>query len=60
MWITFRKLSTITGMSTQQLSKTNQGKTSKVSFKTIEKLLSELGCSPNDLFIVKKNGEEKA
>lgn len=59
-WLTFKQLSTITGISTQQLSNINREKTNKVSFNTIEKLLMGLHCSPNDLFVVEKNGKEKA
>lgn len=59
-WITFKKLSIITGISTQQLSNINRQKTDKVSFNTVAKLLTGLQCSPNDLFVVEKNGKEKA
>ncbi len=49
--ITVKKLSELTWLSQQQLSTIKHGRTTKISFKTLEKFLEVFECEPNDLFI---------
>ena len=50
--ITLRKLSTLTGISTQALSNIKNGKTKRIELQTIGLLAKALDCSPNDLIKV--------
>lgn len=53
--MTIKDLSEKTHLSEQQLCLIKHGKTKKISFSVLEKLLQTFGCEPNDLFTFFKN-----
>lgn len=54
--LTLRQLSKLTGLSTQALSGIKNNKSKRIELKTIGLLTKALNCTPNDLFLIKKNG----
>ena len=54
--LTLRQLSKLTGLSTQALSGIKNNKSKRIELKTIGVLTKALNCTPNDLFLIKKNG----
>ncbi|MDD2907044.1 MAG: helix-turn-helix transcriptional regulator [Candidatus Gracilibacteria bacterium] len=52
--ITLTDLEKSTGLSYQQLWNIKHGKTTKISFDTIGRLIEAFKCTPNDLFEIKK------